>query len=510
MPNFAISRQALYDEIWHISAAKTAKKYGINYSRFLKLCKENNIPTPPSGYWTKVELGKPAEKIPLPKSNIEVIPFVDDVNQTMTRETAQSPRVDGVAITDDEKIPLVVFGNSNASKSPYDRETLYKEVWGESVTKVAQKYHISDNGLRKVCKAMDIPLPDRGYWAKLKAGKAVDTPPKLPKLKKPKDENKPKTGDIRTLQIGENALVFLKDEDRKTVLTAAEKLRVAGPGAQLHRDIAAHKEKCERWLERRKVGSNSYGRYVEEPPFMAGLISKPSYPRAFHILDALLKAILPFGGGMNYDFKFRVNGEIVPFSMSEGKDEIPHEVTQTEKMALLKYEEEKKKYSYASKPKIPKYEHPWNGNLSITIGAYKFRDCKAYRLEDRIGEILVALYEASYPIRLKRLEAEENARKEAEARRRAEELREQYNIEIERTQGLVNAAEDYDTAQKIRSYVAALETHPDGERTPEWIQWARDKADWFDPTIDREDPYLGKRKHTVSPEHKKLEKKYGW
>lgn len=57
------------------------------------------------------------------------------------------------------------------------------------------------------------------------------------------------------MQIGENALAFLKDEDRKALLVAAGKLRVTGPGAQLHKDIAAHKENCERWLKRRVEGS---------------------------------------------------------------------------------------------------------------------------------------------------------------------------------------------------------------------------------------------------------------
>lgn len=231
----------------------------------------------------------------------------------------------------------------------------------------------------------------------------------------------------------------------------------------------------------------AYDRYEEEVPFMADTVSKGSYVRAFHVLDALLKALFTFGGGMNYNFKFRVNGEIVPFSMSERKDEIPHEVTQAEKMAILKYEEEKKKYSYASKPKIPKYEHPWNGNLSITVGSYKFLDCKAYLLEDRIGEILIALYDASYPIRLKRLKAEEKERQGAGEQRRKEEVRERYNVEVERTQGLINASKDYATAQTIRACIAALESNPNSEHTAEWIQWAKDKADWLDPTVASED-----------------------
>lgn len=31
--------------------------------------------------------------------------------------------------------------------------------------------------------------------------------------------------------------------------------------------------------------------------------------------------------------------------------------------------------------------------------------------------------------------------------------------------------------------------------TSEWVEWARKKADWYDPSIATEDKYLGKRQH---------------
>lgn len=75
----------------------------------------------------------------------------------------------------------------------------------------------------------------------------------------------------------------------------------------------------------------------------ADTMSKSSYNRAFHIFDALVKALIPYGGGFAYDFSLKVNGKTVKFSISEAKDEIPHEMTQADRMALLKYEAEQKK-----------------------------------------------------------------------------------------------------------------------------------------------------------------------
>lgn len=62
-----------------------------------------------------------------------------------------------------------------------ERQELYDEVWAEPVSIVAQRYGISDVGLAKVCKKHRIPLPGRGYWAKVKAGIKMSRIP-LPKL----------------------------------------------------------------------------------------------------------------------------------------------------------------------------------------------------------------------------------------------------------------------------------------------------------------------------------------
>ena len=60
------------------------------------------------------------------------------------------------------------------------RQTLYEEIWVEPMTTVAVRYGISDNGLRKRCKSLNIPWPPNGYWAKVKAGKPVADRPPLP------------------------------------------------------------------------------------------------------------------------------------------------------------------------------------------------------------------------------------------------------------------------------------------------------------------------------------------
>jgi hypothetical protein len=62
----------------------------------------------------------------------------------------------------------------------YERSKLYDEVWTEPVTLVSKRYGISDVALRKICQKLAVPLPPRGYWARIEAG-SQPRRPTLPK-----------------------------------------------------------------------------------------------------------------------------------------------------------------------------------------------------------------------------------------------------------------------------------------------------------------------------------------
>ncbi len=56
------------------------------------------------------------------------------------------------------------------------RETLYTDVWAEPMTTVASRYGVSSSFLVRVCSELNVPRPQRGYWAKLAHGKGVERP----------------------------------------------------------------------------------------------------------------------------------------------------------------------------------------------------------------------------------------------------------------------------------------------------------------------------------------------
>jgi hypothetical protein len=52
------------------------------------------------------------------------------------------------------------------------REELYELVWSQPMTKIAQSFDVSGSYLARICTLLNVPRPERGYWAKLAVGKA--------------------------------------------------------------------------------------------------------------------------------------------------------------------------------------------------------------------------------------------------------------------------------------------------------------------------------------------------
>jgi hypothetical protein len=524
-----LSRQELYDKIWEISVAGVAKEYDIPYSQLMKQVKAANIPIPPSGYWTKLSFGKPVEKTPLNNPKDSVVSLVKVVKTTVSAPAISKPskgtqkniaEEPALPMPQDNKIktspvpeahdPVETYEQYGQTHNIYNREKLYQEVWQKPVTEVAKRYKVSDVAIHKVCKSLNIPTPGVGYWAKVKAGKPVQQAP-LPHSDKPTTKSGIRTDLKPQLQIAEDVLQFLTPEERSVVLSVAAQIILPDEGAKMHTKIIAHRKKVAEWhKENRKKDPYWNRRNKDTIPFLADTISEATLPRVCRIFDALIKALEPLGCSLTDDLKFIVNGETVSLSVSESQDKLNHVLTREENIQLLKYEEEKRKHSWASKPNIGKYDYEYNGKISLMVGGEKsFRDCKSYVIEDRLGDILILMYEASNALRIQR-EAREAAerKREEEARQRAA-WRERYNHEVERTNALVNESEDFEIACKIRAYISAVEQKEKlTEEELAWIAWAKQKADWYDPTIKRKDEFFGVREHGKDTNQKKLEKSY--
>ena len=270
---------------------------------------------------------------------------------------------------------------------------------------------------------------------------------------------------------------------------------------QYKKDIADYKSKLKE-AQSRPYYNPRHNKPENEPAFFKEM-SDECMSRAIAILDTVFKSIESLGGSINSDLSVKIRDDIVRFRMVESQDQVKHEMTKQEAQELVKYNDDIKNHRWASKPQIRKYDKVYNGKLRIEFGERSYiRDNDSEKLEDRLGDILVTLYEKAEENRIVREAREEAERKRVEEARCREENRQRKEQEIRLVKELVNKAEDYRIAKEIREYIQAMIDSGNEDITPEWIEWALKKADWYDPSIETEDEYLGKRQHEKSAEEK--------
>lgn len=415
------------------------------------------------------------------------------------------------------------------------RQQIYDDIWELSVAGVARKYNLHYARLIEACKEADIPFPSSGYWTRKNFGKDVsaeviplpgdgnilvtlltnDSVVKRIKKVKVKEkqivqenlvvtqnepEQKPEEKETVVVQEMSGILEFLDEDERQKVLRVACSLEISD-NARLHKALSQYKKQISEYNAKLKNAQNQryynprYNKPENEPDFFKE-VSEDGTKRFMAILDALFKAVEKLGGSINDDLSIKIRRDVVRIRVAEAKDKIKHEITKQEAQALLKYEDERKRHGWASKPQIRQYDYVYNGRIRIVFGEKSYiRDSEKEKLEDHLGDILIFLYEKSDENRIIRERREEEQRKREEDARRQEEIRKRKENEIKLTKELANKAEDYRIACEIRTYINAMIENGNEEATPEWIEWASKKADWYDPTKDVEDEYLGKRDH---------------
>lgn len=438
------------------------------------------------------------------------------------------------------------FGMSNLNKVKFNRKKLYDEIWKLSATGVAKKYNLHYTKLINSLKENHIPYPSSGYWTRLACGKDV-TNEILPLPEAEKDEIYLYTADYSAIEkskkveahsdkevdssnnfieanedniivtdteekiiVPDNVLSFLDEEDRKTVIKAIEEIHVK-VNSKVHPVLTAYKKTIEEWKQKQKENSDirrSYyrrGVKIEQPIFM-NEVSASGLNRVIAILDAIYKTIEKLGGEIKSDLSMKIGTDVVKVAFTEGQDKKAHEITKQEAKELLEYKDKVKFGGYASKPHIKKYDYFYNGKLRVKFDDSSYmRDNEQQKLEERIGEIIVKLYEISEEHRIEREKREEAHRKYLEEKKKEELRAKRIEEEKKKIQELVNEAKDYQTACEIRAYIESIKSRGElREATIQWIEWAKEKAEWFDPTISREDEYLGKRRHALSEEEKQL------
>lgn len=78
-----LSRRDLYELVWSTPVTKLADQFGISDRGLAKICERHRIPTPPRGYWAKLEAGARPKKAVFAEASDEALNVIE-INPTLS------------------------------------------------------------------------------------------------------------------------------------------------------------------------------------------------------------------------------------------------------------------------------------------------------------------------------------------------------------------------------------------------------------------------------------------
>lgn len=365
------------------------------------------------------------------------------------------------------------------SISSLSRTELFEALWQQPMNKLSEQWGITRKEILQLCEQYEVPRPPNGYWAQLNWGTAPERPPLPPldAIDRIELESFRKQFDRPLSNRKEKEIVEVVPAKARQ-MPQAEKLEIVVPDelANPHRYI-------------KKLRSNSAPAVSQNTNYGGAdapkektiqswvAVSKGQLQRALRIADTLLK---------HWELRgFEVSGD-VGLKSREGEDEVPFSITEV--------------YKRVEKPKKDgvwrEWDHVPTGNLTIEVHCQyfdqlrrKWSDGKVQKLEKVIGSFLNAIPAYLAEMKQSRLDEECKRRQTKKAADRRTLQKQEVDNENARRTELMKFVEDWETAQRIRSYLAAVDVRlteedakpSDPDTLDRWLGWARWYADSLCP-----------------------------
>lgn len=384
------------------------------------------------------------------------------------------------------------------------RQDLYELAWSKPLVDLAKDFGLSDVALAKRCRKLGIPIPGRGYWAKVAAGQTPRQPPLKQREEKWPDHTA-LTFDPPDDPDGEK-----EDNPAGTSEHAALRERIAvlqAAGGADHSPASAAIKRTAVLLKRPWRNSISWNRGEKTGATVQIEASDLVVDRALRIPDCLL------GGAEKLGWLFKgpapveepgsrfrpdpdpavpafgcihVQGEPLAFRIDERRRQVDHLLTAEElirkRRGALYYQ--------------PRWDYVNTGELCLhlmyadarhTIRTWK--DSTRRPLETQINTILLAFLDQAQQIKQRR---EERLRQEAEDKRREAE---RYQLYLRRSSNgklihqLEAQAGAWLRARLLRSYLRAVRrtagtqeiTTTIDDKEIDFLAWATHYVDQLDP-----------------------------
>jgi hypothetical protein len=364
------------------------------------------------------------------------------------------------------------------------RQELHDLVWSEPVTALAPRFGVSNVALSKLCHRYDIPLPPRGYWAKLAAGRTVAKTPLPPRgfgieeyIHRGRQDSYYRYAaptDLADLDLGPPP-VF--SEPAEEVIAKAR--RMVG-SVTVPRDLSRTHPAIDALLQADEARRRKYLAASYRSPFDAPLFDSPFEKRRLRLMNGLLRAFQRL--------------DLHP-SLSPRKDPTHVAIMVGHQHVSLRVDEPKReRHGWRANDELTQ---PASTPLTVTMGrsidglTTEWKDSRDEKVEAHITEMVVSAFAAGeLAYRLQEIHhhewlVERKAQLIEERRRQKEEAerleRERLAaLQQARIEQLLDEADRYRKANDIRAYVRAALAAPGPDRS-EWAAWARAQADALDP-----------------------------
>jgi hypothetical protein len=401
----------------------------------------------------------------------------------------------------------------------FEREPLYEEVWTQPITKIAAKYGLSDNGLRKVCIALDIPVPARGHWARLAAGQMVERMP-LPESPQrttfvARPPAREPEGQFRTEQDDQwlaERLARETREDLRIVIDPAPpkwhpqlrelRARLQSDEVQFNKELREHeREEARRAKSRQHANSPGYSGFAWSWRVRSGgvlldthrafplRVTAATWRAAMAVANAIFVAAEKRGVTPTLDekqgrFVLTLEGTSVYFAVRERFEQAWRDEVET-----WSGRTRKEKYTKGTgRLFIAFYKNGWD---------YRQFHADENAVFDDLSAILFApLYRKVVEEREERRAQAERERQQEIDRRKQQEVEHQRAVEAERQRelarlaaierhretALLKEARTWEAVAALRRYIAARCEPGAHQTSQEWLAWARGVAQRHDPT----------------------------
>lgn len=396
------------------------------------------------------------------------------------------------------------------------REELYELVWSKPLVELAQDFGLSDVAVAKRCRKLGVPVPGRGYWARVAAGQT----PRQSRLKAREDE--PMDYAALTFEAPRDET---PEENRPpaTPEQSALRERIVGlpplPLIDLVKASAAIRRTAVE-LKRKWRAEIVWNRGEKSGPLVQIYVSDLVADRALRLAESLLVGAETIGwrfqripAPKEEDNRYRryaqvinpeppkygcldVMGEPLTFKIDERNRQVDHELT----------EEEKARQRRGQWIHPPRWDYVPTGELRIhllhadsTYVHHTWKDTARRKLEDHVNPILLGFFDEALKIKAKR---EERRQEELRARREEEKqlrLSQRRSNNAKLVKELEAQAGAWMRAKILRSYLRAFSRATAGKKfevmvdrsAVDLIEWAQRYVNQLDPlSSEPHDPDL--------------------